>query len=167
MTPEAHDARTDHEELESWLYDAIEGRGPQLLDTLLRHVRHSDPEIRSTVAFGLGEIHDDRAIDPLIRMVDGDSSEEVRDEALRALESYRDPRILDCLLREARRPKRSRPPRQVVAKQLRYYDCEPAIDALTELLYDADEFVRSDALESLLILRPDRRETWERLYRDA
>ena len=74
----------------------------------------------------------------------------MRDEALRALDSYRDPRILDCLIREVARVKRSRPPRQVVARQPRRYPSERAVLALTALLDDPDEFVKSDAAESLV-----------------
>jgi HEAT repeat protein len=136
-------------DLEDWLYAAIAAGGPGLLDTLITYAGHNDPEIRSTAAYGLGEIEDDRAIDPLIRLADLDEDEKVRDEALRALDSYRDPRILDCLVREVARVKRSRPPRQVVARQLRHYRSERAVVALTELLDDPDEFVRSDAAESL------------------
>ena len=139
-------------DLEDWLYAAIAAGGPGLFDTLVTYTGHADPEIRSTAAYGLGEIEDDRAISPLIKLVDEDVDERVRDQALRALDSYRDPRILDCLIREVARVKRSRPPRQVVARQLRRYPSERAVLALTALLDDPDEFVKSDAAESLEII---------------
>ena len=148
-----NDPSMSGDELEAWLDAAISNRAPGLLDTLAEYARHDDPEIRSTAAFGLGEIGDERAIEPLVRIVDKDENEKVRDEALRALESYRDPRILDCLIREVGRVKRSRPPRQVVARQLRHYATDRAVTALNELLGDPDEFVRSDASESLQLLR--------------
>jgi HEAT repeat protein len=139
-------------DLDDWLYSAIAAGESGLLETLVTFAGHDDPEIRSTAAYGLGEIQDARAIETLIKIVDEDQNEKVRDEALRALDSYRDPRILDCLVREVARVKRSRPPRQVVARQLRHYPSERAVVALTELLDDPDEFVRSDAAESLEIL---------------
>lgn len=148
-TVDAEDAAT----LDSRLNAMIERREPGLFEALTDHLGHPDPEIRSTVAFGLGEIVDDRAIDVLIALVDRDDSERVRDEALRALDEFRDSRILDCLVREIDRPKRSRPPRQVVARQLRHYPGVRAEAALTRLLDDEDEFVRSDAAESLTYLR--------------
>lgn len=146
---------TSGEALSAWLESAIAHRVPGLFETLAAYALHDDPEIRSTVAFGLGEIQDRRAIDTLVRIVDKDGSEKVRDEALRALDSYRDPRILDCLIREVSRVKRSRPPRQVVARQLRHYPTDRSVAALSELLSDPDEFVRSDATESLQLLRYD------------
>jgi HEAT repeat protein len=157
----------DDKEREQWLNSRVDARHPEVLDELLAEADHPDPEIRSTVAYGLGEIEDVRAIEPLIRFVDRDADEKVRDEALRALDSYRDTRILECLIREVHRDKRSRPPRQVVARQLRHYPGDRTVAALAELVSDPDEFVRSDALESLLQLRPDLAETWNHLYLEA
>ena len=140
------------EALEAWLDRTILRRPPNILDTLVAYTRHDNPEIRSTAAYGLGEVDDERAVETLLKVVSEDNDENVRDEALRALDTYRDPRILDALIREVGREKRSRPPRQVVARQLRHYPSDRTVAALRELLNDEDEFVSSDAADSLRLV---------------
>ena len=126
-----------------------------------------DAEVRSTAACNLGLIDDSRAILYLIGVVRRDSSEKVRAEAIASLAEYRSPEILDCLIAEVHREKRSRRPRQEVAKQLRNYNADEAVDALIELLQDDDAFVRDHAAESLLQLnRPRLRGIWERALKD-
>jgi HEAT repeat protein len=115
----------------------------------------------------LGLVDDSRAVLYLIEVVGRDSSEKVRVEAIASLAEYRSPEILDCLIAEVHREKRSRRPRQEVAKQLRNYDTDEAVEALTDLLQDDDAFVRDHAAESLLQLnRPRLREIWERALKD-
>jgi HEAT repeat protein len=132
---------------------------PFLLDT--------DEGVRETAACNLGFIHEDAAIPYLIKTVKEDSSEKVRAEALFSLAEYRSPEILACLIEEVQRERRSRPPRQQVAQQLRYYDTEAAVDALVILLQDEDVFVRDHAAESLFELnRPRLCDVWEVALKD-
>jgi|GEM_PF-2550357 len=93
--------------------------------------------------------------------------EKVRGEALAALENYREPEIVKCLVDEVYREKKSRRPRQEVAKQLKNYDSDEAVNALIILLEDEDVFVRDDAAESLLQLnRPRLVEVWKQALND-
>ncbi|MUG92353.1 hypothetical protein F7734_07750 [Scytonema sp. UIC 10036] len=127
-----------------------------------------NPEIRSTAACNLGEIHDIRSVPHLIDLVRYDTAESVRSEALSALENYRSPEILDCLINEVYREKKSRRPRQVVAQQLQKYNEEKSVDALTALLLqDEDVYVRIFAADSLLILnRPRLSGVWKQALDD-
>lgn len=114
-----------------------------------------DAEVRGAAACGLGLIGDKRAAPCLIDAVETDASEEVRSEALTSLAEYRGPEILECLVAEVGRPKKSRRPRQEVAKQLRYYDSRDSLAFLVTLLQDEDVFVRDDAADSLYELNRD------------
>ena len=126
-----------------------------------------DEEVRETAACNLGFIRENAAIPYLIKTVKEDSSEKVRAEALSSLAEYRSPEILKCLIEEVQREKRSRPPRQQVAQQLRYYDAETAVDALITLLQDEDVFVRDHAAVSLFELnRPRLRDVWKVALKD-
>ena len=66
---------------------------PQLVGAL----KHSDPDIRTTAAFGLGMMKDPRAYDALAAAL-GDPSEQVRFEAATALVRNRDGRGLSLLV---------------------------------------------------------------------
>jgi HEAT repeat protein len=148
-------------EREARLDAAIEQHHPDLFERLVQAVGDADEEVRSTAAYGLSEMQDPRAIRVLLGLVDTDPSEHVVDHALKSLESYRGEEILAALLREARRTRRSRPPRWHVANQLRFYDDPRSIATLVELLQDEDAFVQQAALDSLVQLRPAERERWE------
>lgn len=144
------------------LDDIGELKPSNAVDLITPYLNDPDPEVRGTAACNLGLIQDNAAVPYLIGAVNTDSSEHVRAEALVSLAEYRGSDVLDCLIAEVHRPKRSRRPRQEVAKQLRNYDTESAVDALTELLHDDDVFVRDHAAESLLALnRPRLHSTWE------
>ena len=138
---------------------------------LLGHLRSAladpDPEVRSTAAYGLGEIEDPAAVAPLIEVVDSDPDDTVVEHALKALETYASPAIGEALVREARRRRRRRAPLRMAALQLARYDSDPTVDVLAALLEHPDVAVRDAALESLNRLRPLERERWERLYVDA
>lgn len=112
----------------------------------------SDPEVRGTAACNLGDIKDPRAIKPLFESARNDPEEDVRFEALSALENYWDYDILKCLIDEVYRQKKSRRPRQIVARQLSKYDCKKSIDALVHLLEDEDVYVRIFTVDSLFQL---------------
>jgi HEAT repeat protein len=130
----------------------------------------SDPEaeVRGTAACNLGDIGDIRSVPYLIELARKDPVEKVRSEALSALENYRDPEILKCLIDEVYRKKKSRRPRQIVAQQLQHYNNEESVDALMILLLqDDDVYVRIFAADSLLELnRPRLREVWEQALED-
>ncbi|WP_347566144.1 HEAT repeat domain-containing protein [Scytonema sp. UIC 10036] len=76
--------------------------------------------------------------------------------------------MLDCLINEVYREKKSRRPRQVVAQQLQKYNEEKSVDALTALLLqDEDVYVRIFAADSLLILnRPRLSGVWKQALDD-
>ncbi len=137
------------------------------LDIILPFLSDADHEVRGTAACNLGEIRDRRAVPYLINVARVDSTEEVRADALLALAEYQSSEILDCLVDEVYREKRSRRPRQEVARQLKNYDTESSVDALIVLLQDEDVYVRIPAVDSLKELnRPRLREVWEKAMDD-
>ncbi|HEX4701037.1 MAG TPA: HEAT repeat domain-containing protein [Pseudonocardiaceae bacterium] len=148
---------------EARIDEAIAERADGLLELLLAAVADPDPEIRGTVAYGLGEVADDRAIPALVDLVEHDRDETVVLHALKAMESYRDPRIHRTLLHEAERARTTRSPRWYAATELAWYDSEQSVDALLHLLASQDVLVRQAAEESLVTLRPQDRARWERL----
>jgi len=142
---------------------AIEEAGPGLVDLLIASTKDPDAEVRGTAAYGLGEVADERAVPVLVKLVERDPDEAVVVHALKALESYRDTRVHEVLLREAERARETRSPRWYVAKQLGWYDSERSVEALRILLVDQDTLVRQAAHESLISLRPNDRALWDRL----
>lgn len=138
------------------------------LELIIPFLDDANPEIRETAACNLGEIKDNRSIPYLIELVRNDSEESVRSEALSSLESYKQPEILKCLVDEVHREKKSRRPRQIVAKQLQNYNNEHSIDALIILLLqDEDVYVRIFAADSLLELNRNRLyEVWRQALND-
>ena len=131
-------------------------------------LRHINSEIRETAACNLGDINDNRSVAYLIELVRQDPEESVRSEALSALDSYQEPEILKCLIDEVHREKKSRRPRQIVAKQLKKYHSEQSVDALIILLLqDEDVYVRIFAADSLLELNRNRLyQVWEQALND-
>ncbi|MDF5730926.1 MAG: HEAT repeat domain-containing protein [Rhizonema sp. PD38] len=137
------------------------------LDIILPFLSDADPEVRGTAACNLGEIRDSRAVPFLINVARVDSHQKVRADALLALAEYRSSEILDCLVDEVYQEKRSRRPRQEVARQLKYYNTESSVNALILLLQDEDVYVRISAVDSLKELnRPRLREIWEKAMND-
>lgn len=139
-------------------------------DIIMRFIKDNDEGVRGTAAFNLGEISDTRAIPSLIDVVHNDPSEKVRSEALAALENFHSELILELLLEEAYRSKKSRRPRQIIARQLKEYDTEASVDALIHLIDEEEEgdvYVRIFAIDSLLELnRPRLQPIWSRLQKD-
>ncbi|MBR8836398.1 MAG: HEAT repeat domain-containing protein [Stigonema ocellatum SAG 48.90 = DSM 106950] len=126
-------------------------------EIILPFLSDSNPEIRGAAACNLGEIDDSRSVAHLIDLAKNDPEEKVRSEALSALDNFRTPEILICLINEVHRVKKSRRPRQIVAQQLQYYDDERSVDALSFLLLeDEDVYVRIFAVDSLLALNRSR-----------
>jgi len=126
-------------------------------EIILPFLSDSNPEIRGTAACNLGEIDDSRSVAHLIDLAKNDPEEKIRSEALSALDNFRTPEILICLINEVHRVKKSRRPRQIVAQQLQYYDDERSVDALSFLLLeDEDVYVRIFAADSLLALNRSR-----------
>ncbi len=122
-------------------------------EIILPFLADANSEIRATAACNLGEIEDLRSVAYLIDVAENDAEEKVRIEALSALDNFRSLEISICLINEINRPKKSRRPRQIVAKQLQYYDNERSIDALSLLLLeDEDVYVRIFAADSLVSL---------------
>lgn len=140
--------------------NAIEIITPYLSDDNVR--------VRSAAVWNLGDIKDVNAVPYIIKAAKEDPREEVRGVAIAALENYHSHDIMLCLVEEVHREKLSRRPRQEVAKQLREYNEEVAVDALTILLEDEDVFVRDEAAESLLKLnRPRLVDVWKKALKDA
>jgi HEAT repeat protein len=137
-------------------------------DIILPFLSDPDPGVRGTAACNLGDTNDERSIPFLIKLIQQDSVEEVRAEALFSLDNYRSPEILACLLDEVKREKKARRPRQIVAKQLRHYDTNQSQEALSILLLqDDDIYVRIFAADSLLKLNhPGLRDTWKSALED-
>jgi HEAT repeat protein len=126
-----------------------------------------DPEVRGTAASSLADLQDERAIEPLINASRDDSDQDVREHALFSLGVFSHPAIRARLVDEVAQPKKSRRPRQIVARQLANYDHTDAVRALTELLEDDDVHVRNFAVDSLLEHNHERlRQTWERALHD-
>lgn len=138
------------------------------LEIIVPFLRDSNPEIRETAACNLGDINDNRSIAYLIELIEKDPEESVRSEALSALDSYQEPEILKCLIDEVHQEKKSRRPRQIVAKQLKKYHSEQSVDALIILLLqDEDVYVRIFAADSLLELNRNRLyQVWEQALND-
>ena len=162
------DLSAESPEIRERALDMIGALNPDnAFEIILPSLSDEDPGVRGTAACNLGEIEDGRAIEYLINLVKSDSSEEVRSEALSSLEKYRDSSILQCLIDEVNRVKQSRRPRQIVAKQLQYYDTEESVDALIALLQDEDIYVRIWAADSLYVLNRVRlREIWKTALED-
>ena len=122
-------------------------------EIILPFLWDTNPEVRETAACNLGEIDDNRSLAHLIDLAKNDPQEKVRSEALSALDNFRTPEILMCLINEVHRVKQSRRPRQIAAQQLQYYDDERSVDALSLLLLEDDDvYVRIFAADSLLVL---------------
>ena len=138
------------------------------LELIIPFLSDSNPEIRETAACNLGDINDNRSVPYLIELVRTDSEESVRSEALSSLEYYKQPEILKCLVDEVHREKKSRRPRQIVAKQLQNYNNDQSIDTLIILLLeDEDVYVRIFAADSLLELnRNGLYEVWQQALND-
>jgi FOG: HEAT repeat len=138
------------------------------LEIILPFLSDPNPELRVAAACNLGDISDSRAVLHLIEISRKDPEEKVRGEALAALENYRNPEILKCLVDEVYREKKSRRPRQVAAQQLQYYNDEQSVEALIILLLeDEDVYVRIFAADSLLALnRPRLYEVWKEALED-
>ncbi|WP_075207586.1 HEAT repeat domain-containing protein [Archangium violaceum] len=138
------------------------------LEIILPFLSDSHGDVRVEAAFNLGEIANPAAVPHLLTTIKNDSDDTVRAEAIGALESYRSSEILQCLLEEVRRVKRSRRPRQEVARQLGHYASQDSIDALLILFDDEDDVVRDHVVESLLKLnRPALRAFWQRASQDS
>lgn len=156
------DLKNSNSEIRELALDKIGTLKPSnSLEIILPFLSDSEPGVRSTAACNLGEIQDNYAIPHLINLVKHDNNEEVRADALSALGEYQSSEILDCLIDEVNREKRSRRPRQEVARQLKHYNTESAVDALVTLLQDEDDYVKIPAVDSLLELnRPRLRQVW-------
>lgn len=152
---------------EDALDQLILARPSGLLGNLRDALDDPDAEVRSTAAYGLGEIDDSAAVPLLIGVVEHDPDDTVVEHALKALETYLSPAIGDALLREAGRRRRRRAPLRMAALQLVRYDSGSTVAALRTLLEHPDVAVRDAALESLNELRPAEREEWERIYLGA
>lgn len=138
------------------------------LEIITPYLSDNNDRVRVAAVWNLGDIKDVNAVPYIIKTAKEDPSEEVRGIAIAALQNYHTPDILHCLVNEVHREKLSRRPRQEVAKQLREYDEESAVDALVVLLEDEDVFVRDEAAESLIKLnRPRLVEVWKKTLKDA
>ena len=141
---------------------------PDAVEILLNALA-TDPDasVRGTAACNLGPIGTADAMAALLQAVTCDTAEHPRSEALWALRQYHHPDVLATLLAEIARPKRSRIPRQEVARQLGDYDDERSVEGLGRLMQDEDVFVRDSAAKSLLRLnRPTARMIWSQVLDD-
>ena len=148
--------------------DAIGDLRPEgAFEVVVEHLHHPKPRVRMAAACNLADIGDARAIPYLLEVVRDDPDKDVRDEAVRSLDTWRDDSILQGLVREVSRPDRSWVVLRAVARQLRHYDRSEAVAALLELLSDEELLVRDVAAESLLQLnRPSLRRFWEEAMGD-
>ena len=163
------DLQSNNSEIKELALDKIGTLKPDnALELIIPFLSDNNPQIRETAACNLGDINYSRSVPYLIDLVKKDPEESVRSEALSALESYEEPEILNCLIDEVHREKKSRRPRQIVAKQLQRYDNEQSIDALIILLLqDEDVYVGIFAADSLLELnRPRLDEIWKKALND-
>ncbi|WP_127084615.1 HEAT repeat domain-containing protein [Dulcicalothrix desertica] len=137
-------------------------------DIILPFLNDVDPEVRGTAACNLGYINDSKSIPYLIKLAETDSEEKVRSGALSALGNYKSDEVLRCLLNEVYREKKSRGPRQIVAKQLQNYNNSKSLDTLTFLLLeDEDVYVRIFAADSLFVLnRSGLQSVWKQALED-
>ncbi|MBD2775865.1 HEAT repeat domain-containing protein [Iningainema tapete] len=100
---ELHNVNPDIRELS---LDKIGTLNPDnAFEIIVPFISDPEPELRGTAACNLGEIGDSRSVPHLIRLARIDPEEKVRSEALSALDNYRTPEILTCLIDEVNREK--------------------------------------------------------------
>jgi HEAT repeat protein len=124
--------------------------GPPAVDALIGALQHSDDDVRWKAAIALGEIGDQRAIEPLIRALT-DKYENVRAEAATSLAAMGKD-ALEPLLRFLQYSDKSL--RIDVVPALGELQDTDAIHPLIQMLENADEEERraiADALDAILI----------------
>lgn len=134
------------------------------LEIICPFLSDEEAEVRASAACNLGEIQNEKAVPHLIRVARQDTDQEVRFQALSALESYHTPEIFNYLIHEAYHGQELRMLRQTVAHQLGDYDHEEAVDALLSLLQDDDPHVLIPTVDSLFKLnRPRLKKVWQKV----
>lgn len=163
------DLQNSNTEIKELALDKIGTLKPDnAFEIIVPFLNDAEPEVRGTAACNLGDIDDSRSIPHLIKLAENDSEEKVRSEALSALAHYKTDEVLKYLLNEVYREKKSRRPRQIVAKQLQHYDNIKSLDALSFLLLeDEDVYVRIFAADSLFALNRSRLQSvWKQALED-
>lgn len=126
----------------------------------------SDPvaRVRSMAVYVLGAINDSQAIPYILQFCRQEADREARGRGFQALDEYQDERIATFLIEQAHSKREWRFERQEIARQLRHYDSEAAVEVLLSLLNDEDAYVEQFAAESLFVLnRESLRPVWEHL----
>jgi HEAT repeat protein len=144
-------------------------RPETLGDRLLACLNDSSSTVRAAAALGLGIVHDSRAPEHLKRLVQSDVCDRVRGNAIYGLNKFHAPETLRFFLDDVWRSDDKSPEvRCALALSLPEYDSEEVVDALLNLLQDANWAVHNAAADSLLILnRPRLRPTWDALASES
>jgi HEAT repeat protein/predicted RNA-binding Zn-ribbon protein involved in translation (DUF1610 family) len=117
------------------------------IDDLIRALKHEDPGVREKAIVALGELGDDRAVEPLVRAslhVNYDTSE----RAVDALRKIGDARVVG-LLSQALKEYQNDHVRQKAAEVLGELGDARAVEPLILALFDTDSWVEMNAAETL------------------
>ncbi len=139
-----------------WIGDALVTlRNPQALDLLIDALKEQHEVVRAYVVRALGEMQDERAVEPLLAMIDDDAPV-VRWEAADALGKFRDAhqKTIESwikLLSDSNAQVRLQ-----TARALGNLGNTQAVEPLIQALSDQDRRVRERVIEALGVLR-DRR----------
>lgn len=141
----------------------------QAYDVLMRHIHHKRDVLRVTVAVNLADVDEALAVPQLLYLLENDTCEEVRMEALESLICFTSIATFNTLCIEyALQKKKSVSKRrfhQIIARGLRHYPCRHSTNILVNYLtQSSDHVVWIFAVDSLKILNHYGMQTvWQQL----
>lgn len=119
------------------------------LDVALSFTKSHDSAVRRGAAHGLASLDDERVIPHLIELASKDIAIGVRDMAILGLTEYTDKKIDNMFINAIEHQNLSPFARELIAEELSFYNSSASINALTGLLQDENEIVRTTARYSL------------------
>lgn len=118
-------------------------------DPLLEELRSDDPATRKEATHQLTRFPEPRVNERLAEVMANDAADNVREEAVRALGSLRDPRAVEPLLKLALRDTTNAETRDFAIKALGAIGDARAIEPLQALLPKADKYFRNKIYDAL------------------